>query len=156
MVIRYGYDDSPVIPQLGRVVYDEVRTYIIHQGATKSNTAITTGIDIPTSTTSESDSEKEKEKILGEPSSTAIGTPTSYPHQTTTSRLSALDNAYKTQVLFIVGKLQLRYPEASKYNIVKRSLLMAFLWMRESTMEKVTSMKVSMDKLIECGFIREI
>lgn len=33
---------------------------------------------------------------------------------------------------------------------------MAFLWMRESTMEKVTSMKVSMDKLVECGFIREI
>lgn len=155
MVIRYGYDDSPVIPQLGRVVYDEVRRYIIHYEAAKSSPSMTTGIDILTSLTSE----KEKESF-SEPSSTAppsgMTTPTAHPYQTTARRLESLDNAYETQVLFIVGKLQLRYPEASKYNIVKRVLLMAFLWMRESTMEKVTSMKVSMDKLVECGFIREI
>lgn len=158
MVIRYGYDDSPVIPQLGRVVYDEVRRYIIHYDVIKSNNAgIIVGSDIPTSSTP-----IEKE-IIESSSSTATGihidgteTPSYYPRQSTALRLECLDNAYRTQVLFIVGKLQLRAPEGSKYNILKKVLLMAFLWMRESTMEKVTSMKVSMDKLVECGFIREI
>lgn len=141
MVIRYGYDDSPVIPQLGRVVYDEVRRYIIHYEATKKPIPIISLF-----------AEKEREAFGTNPSS-GIATPTS---PSTAFRLETLDSAYKNQVLFIVGKLQLRYPETSKYNLFKRVLLMSFLWMRESTMEKVTSMKVSIDKLVECGFIREI
>ncbi|QDS73683.1 hypothetical protein FKW77_002924 [Venturia effusa] len=144
MVIRYGYDDSPVIPQLGRVVYDEVRRYIIHHETTISYPGKTTGFDIPTSLNS-NNAEQEKETPSRPPSTASpsiIPTPpTTDPSQLPPRRLDSLDKAYKTQVLFIVGKLQLRM--ASKYNnnVVKRVLLMAFLWMRESTMEKVTSMK---------------
>ncbi|KAE9965189.1 hypothetical protein BLS_007800 [Venturia inaequalis] len=155
MVIRYGYDDSPVIPQLGLVVYDEVRKYIIHDGAAQQNPATTTCMDLPVSS-STSSAEKENKTFTQPSTPTTFGSISSPSFQTTATRLAALDNAYKTQVLFIVGKLQLRHNEASKYNIIKRTLLLAFLWMRESTMEKVTSMKVSMDKLVECGFIREI
>lgn len=154
MVIRYGYDDSPVIPQLGRVVYDEVRRYIITSGAT----VVPQGEDINTAIGAihEGESEKKVGDSSGIATPTATLAGTTSPAKSTARRLESLDQAYRSQVLFIVGKLQLRYPEHAKYNLVKRVLLMAFLWMRESTMEKVTSMKVSMDKLVECGFIREI
>jgi len=156
MVIRYGYDDSPVIPQLGRVVYDEVRNYLTHYVARKSSTvlAMRQESNAPETTTDATEPSYENEKDVSEEGESS-SLPSSLASEETARRLATLDQAYRTQVLFIVGKLQLRMPDHT-YNIFKRVLLRAFMWMRESTMERVTSMKISMDKLVECGFIREI
>jgi len=70
-------------------------------------------------------------------------------------RLNALDTAFAQQVLYIFGKEELQIPSAG-YNIFKRLFLSGFLLMRNSTNEKVTSLKIPMDKLVEVGFIHEL
>jgi KUP system potassium uptake protein len=58
-------------------------------------------------------------------------------------------------VLYIFGKEELQLPPVG-YNIIQRVFLGAFLWMRDSTNEKVTSLRIPIDKVVEVGFIREL
>lgn len=163
MVIRYGYSESPMTKQLGRIVYDQLRDYIIHElrpngGASVVEPGVITGIPIDTATTTSSDkpvsSTKAESKKRPSDDLTAAAEPAILDNERA-RRLAALDAAYRTQVVFIVGKEDLIVPEKA-YNILRRSILSAFLFMRESTGEKVASMKIPTDKLVEVGFIREI
>jgi KUP system potassium uptake protein len=167
MVIRYGYSESPMTQQLGRIVHDQLRDYIIHalrpggSGAMRSSPAgIITGIPIDTATTtsSETPAAVEKEKSLSDEdqvTATAAAEDSGMLDSERARRLAALDAAYRTQVVFIVGKEDLVVPDKA-YNFVRRGVLAAFLFLRESTGEKVASMKIPTDKLVEVGFIREI
>jgi KUP system potassium uptake protein len=39
---------------------------------------------------------------------------------------------------------------------MKRVVLMFFLWLRDNTRAKVSSMKIPIDKLVEVGFVRNL
>jgi KUP system potassium uptake protein len=70
-------------------------------------------------------------------------------------RLKTLEAAYKQQVLYIVGKTELRVPDKGE-NIFRRVFLSVFLFLRDLTNEKSTSLRIPMDKLVEVGFIRDL
>jgi KUP system potassium uptake protein len=70
-------------------------------------------------------------------------------------RLHAIDEAYKQQVLYVVGKTELNVPEKG-FNIFRRFFLGVFLYLRDMTNEKSTSLRIPMDKMVEVGFIREL
>lgn len=66
----------------------------------------------------------------------------------------ALDAAYEKQVVYILGKEQLRLP--TKTILPRRIVLNTFIWMRENTRTKQQEFNVPIDQLVEVGYIKEI
>lgn len=84
------------------------------------------------------------------------------PENTDHSRVKAralrerdtLDAAYEKQVIYILGKEQLRLSMGS---ILPRKIaLSTFIRMRENTRKKQQEFNVPIDQLVEVGYIKEI
>ncbi|KAJ5950674.1 potassium transporter [Penicillium vulpinum] len=111
LIVRHGYTDDIVTPDLGILVHDLVRGYLISQNNSLSLS-----------------SDKEK--------------------------LDALDRAWNSQVIYIVGKEQLKVP--AETNIVRRLFLWAFLWMRDASRTKIQHLNVETDRVVEVGFVKKM
>jgi KUP system potassium uptake protein len=109
LAVRYGYTDEVITPNLGKLVTDTVRTFLLGEDQAKDEIRLS---------------------------------------------LSALDHAYNDQVLYIVGKNQLRIKKDT--NFIRWAALSAFVWIRSITSAKVQRLNVEVDRLVEVGFIREI
>jgi KUP system potassium uptake protein len=146
IVVRHGYNDIVVTEDLGSVVYEELRNYIVTSGAQYSPTPATTS-------GAQSIQEVNNAESSQHPTSAAYANRES--DSRLTRRLQTLDDAYATQTVYIVGKEQLRLLPA-KNNIFKRFILEIFLWIRDNTRAKVASMRIPIEKLVEVGFVKEI
>ncbi|KAF2083387.1 potassium transporter [Saccharata proteae CBS 121410] len=129
MTVRHGYNDHPINADLGKIVYNELRGAIVRASrpSTRSN-----GTD-------------------SVPSSVASG----QQSPTIARRVAALDAAYARQVVYVVGKEELRLLQ-HKNGFFKRVVLGIFLFIRENTRAKVAKMNIPVEKLVEVGFVREI
>ncbi|KAH0099381.1 putative potassium transporter, partial [Aureobasidium melanogenum] len=162
MTIRYGYMDRVVTPDLSKLVYEQVRmaivrgTVINRPKPTVPETVIENLHDTPRDdgdmdphvTTTITTFAPEVEIGVDEnhtSGATAL---------VTSRRLRALDDAFKLQTLYLVGKQQLRVYEDTP--IVKKALLEAFLFVRENTRAKVAQLDVPVEKLVEVGFVGEM
>ncbi|KAF1991390.1 potassium transporter [Aulographum hederae CBS 113979] len=94
------------------------------------------------------------------PSSTSLA---SLPEKVSTSlhpddslalSLSTLSRAFNHEVLYIMGKEQMFVKPGT--NLVRKGLLMAFLWLRENTRTKIASLGVERGKVIEVGFVKDV
>lgn len=167
MIIRHGYNDHPVSADLGAVVYKQLREAICKAPVVKPVRQLASSADSPTTGTAStsvtnadpaddydainiasgpSESTSQEEKSSKAPSANL---------PTVSERLAALDSAFSTQVVYIVGKEQLRLLQGSN-NVFKRTVLEIFLWFRDNTRAKVSKMNIPVDKLVEVGFVREI
>ncbi|KAF2102937.1 potassium uptake protein [Rhizodiscina lignyota] len=141
VMIRHGYNDHVVNADLGSLVYSHVRKYITksaarpspYSGSNAEAVSSASGVETPQEGTA----------------------PLEGSHARITSRLEAIDRAYLTQTVYIVGKEQLRVLPSNN-NIFKRMLLGVFLFLRENTRTKVASLKIPVDKLVEVGFVKEL
>jgi len=70
------------------------------------------------------------------------------------AELDAINRAAATQLVYIMGKEQMKIREGT--NIVRRVLLMMFLWIRENSRTKMADMNIPVDNLVEVGFVKEI
>ncbi|KAK9343635.1 potassium transporter-domain-containing protein [Lipomyces starkeyi] len=70
------------------------------------------------------------------------------------AELDALNRAYEAQTVYIMGKEQMKIRRGS--NFVRRTLLEAFLWMRENSRTKLADTEIPTDSLVEVGFVKEI
>jgi len=68
--------------------------------------------------------------------------------------LDAINKAATTQLVYIMGKEQMKIRKGA--NIVRRVLLMMFLWIRENSRTKMADMDIPIDNLVEVGFVKEI
>jgi KUP system potassium uptake protein len=145
MVVRHGYNDIVVTEHLGGVVYSELRRHIIHSW----------GLHAPaiTSLTSTEPSNSNSASTT-RPTSTH-NDELSPDDRKVAKRLEVLDEAYKAQTVYIVGKEQLRLLKTTN-NFFKRQILRIFLWIRDNSRAKVASMKIPIEKLVEVGFVKEI
>ncbi|KAK4691240.1 hypothetical protein P7C71_g5717, partial [Lecanoromycetidae sp. Uapishka_2] len=69
-------------------------------------------------------------------------------------RLAKLEEAYAHQVLYIIGKEQMKLK--AETNFTRRVLLGVFLWIRDNTQTKITNLRVPMDRVFEVGFVKDI
>lgn len=111
LMVRHGYTDEIITPDLAILVLDLIRAYLSEdlrddQGAGDS---------------------KELATLLG---------------------------AWKSQVIYIVGKEQLKI--APNTNFIRKIIIWLFLWMRDSSRTKIQQMKVDSDRLVEVGFVKEM
>ena len=70
------------------------------------------------------------------------------------ARLADMQRAYDTQVMYIMGKEQMRIKRAT--SIPRRVVLNAFLWLRDNTRSKMANMKLNPDQLVEVGFVKDV
>lgn len=135
LVVRYGYNDEIITPDLASVIVDQVRKYLTSSSAS-----------VPF--------DREDE----ERDSVTPGNPTTEGSRDARAFLSSeitnLEAAYSHKVLYIVGKEEMKIkPDAA---LIRKALLRVFLWIRDNTRNKMASLRLPTDKLIEVGFLKEI
>jgi len=145
LVIRHGYTDEVVTEDLGMLVYEQLRNFIIRESATRNNSTAVAVAEVGegSSTATSSGPESSASSVGGGGEDKGV-----------TARLAEIQAAYEKQVLYIVGKEQMRIRAGTR--IWRRVMLNAFLWLRDNTRSKMANMRIPTDQLVEVGFIKEI
>ena len=142
LVVRHGYMDEVITPDLASLIYEKVRNHIVARALEREG-------EIPTKATGV---QTEKNGTVETVAGSGISTPTR--SSTTSARLEALERAYNHEVLYIIGKETMKIKVGT--NIIRRFFLNAFLFIRENSRAKIASLSVPMDKVIEVGFVKDV
>jgi KUP system potassium uptake protein len=158
LIVRHGYMDEVVTPNLASLVYGQVRDFIIRQG----NAHIP---PVPLPSVSPQTQENESapppqaegnDDILAE-SSTSSSDAEKKPQSKddeVSAELAKLQEAYDRRILYIIGKEQLKVKAGTKF--WRKVPLRAFLWVRDNTRTKIANLRVPTERVIEVGFYKEI
>jgi KUP system potassium uptake protein len=148
LVIRYGYNDVIITPDLAKIIVDQVRMYLqsdaelpVNQVSSSPTENITDGGPddaIPRDLTAHSSGAEKSEDEC----------------RRSACKLSKLDEAYAHKVLYIIGKEEMKIKTDASY--FRKGLLHVFLWLRDNTRNKMANLGVPTDKVIEVGFLKEI
>lgn len=160
LAIRHGYADEVITHDLGMLVFEQIRDFLIRENGKKTGNTIQISIQEQSNGTFPSEPNG---TYATDPSGT--GTTESVPQEKVLDRpgleqtkvsvkLAELHRAYDSQVVYLVGKEQMRISGSTP--LFRRIVLSAFLWLRDNTRTKVQAMNLSMDKLVEVGFVKEV
>ena len=148
VTLRHGYNDDVVTSDLGMIIHEQLRAFIIREGSIPKPV-------IPVNVSSDSSTE-ELESITPSTASPAV----SDAHQqqeVMRHRLNILQSAFSDQVVYIVGKEQMRVRhDRHVKGWARRIVLGAFLWLRGNTGSKVSNMNIDVEKLVEVGFVKVV
>ncbi|GJC83333.1 potassium transporter 5 [Colletotrichum liriopes] len=133
LVVRHGFMDEVVSPDLGALVYEQVRRFMVRQATAKAAAAC----EQETTTTWED-----------------MDGPPELRDERLAAELAKLDRAYAHKVLYIVGKGQMHIRTGT--GIVRRLTLGTFLWIRDNTRAKIANLRLAMERVVEVGFVKEI
>lgn len=74
--------------------------------------------------------------------------------ETIAADLAKLQHAFDRQVLYIIGKEQMRVKNGT--GLWRKAMLHAFLWLRDNTRTKIANLRVQPDRVVEVGFVKEV
>ncbi|KAI9777237.1 MAG: hypothetical protein M1839_008967 [Geoglossum umbratile] len=139
IIVRHGYNEHIVTKDLAGLIHNKLRHFVTTNPLRLPLQDNATGPNLsPSSSTSSSNNH-----------------PPSEP--------SILDSAFRSQVVYIVGKEQLKITPlplgASSLTVgglLRRLSLNSFIWIRELTRSKVQEMNVPVELLVEVGFVKEM
>ena len=144
LIVRYGYMDEVISPDLASLIYQKIRDHIIRRALDNDSSASSSSgheeIDVGRSASASGTDEK---RLVAEQPSIAAS-------------LATLDKAFAHEVLYIIGKEQMRVKPATAKTLVRSALLHVFLFFRDITRTKIASLKVQRDRVIEVGFVKDI
>jgi KUP system potassium uptake protein len=152
LIVRHGYMDEVITPDLSSLVYEQLRNFIITQGARKAPLSLPSGDRKNTMFTVPPISD-EKEKENGNDTTTESAT-TQPADETISADLAKLEHAYQRQVLYIIGKEQMKVRPDSP--VWRKVLLRTFLFLRDNTRTKIANLGVPTDRVIEVGFVKDV
>lgn len=146
LVVRYGYNDVIITPDLASVIMEQVRRYLADdlqslqakQCTTASSSNDISAVNAQTNTPDTSETRSGENEDV----------------QLRSRELEILKLAFEHKVLYIMGKEQM--VTKSGTNILRKVLLNAFLWMRENTRNKMANLRVPADQVIEIGFLKKV
>jgi KUP system potassium uptake protein len=147
VMVRHGYNDEIVTKDLGGLLCEEIRNFLIHDGV--EDKSVTGEDNVQKKETTYEEKQLRHSGSSGRPS---------FENEGLAAKLAQLEKAYKSQVVYVVGKEQMRTAKAgfSPRKILRKGLLELFLWVRENTRTKVRALNVPADKIVEVGFVKEI
>ncbi len=166
LTIRHGYMDEIVTEDLALTIYDQLCDFITRESAAAGASAdmphTHNSPPLPPPTILLPDHTSPAHDLTPSPPSKPIPTATTTTTTTSSSSLSSsaetnlatLHKAYATQVVYIVGKEQMRI--RAKTRIWRRVALSAFLWLRDNTRSKMANLKIPVERLVEVGFVKEV
>lgn len=174
LVIRHGYNDQIINEELGILCVREIRGFLIRNSKSFRSPSSIVPMEQAHLHDATPDDSLANSKSSGseiELSSVAAAALTRDIGEETSLRIAALDSAIRKQTVYIVGKEELRilhgksigtwhdgswWTERLGKRAVRRVILAVFLWIRENTRAKVSSMRIPVDKLVEVGFVKEM
>ena len=150
LVVRHGYMDDVITPDLASLVVEKIRDYVINKKAMRNKRKISPDEQADRDAAIQAGSSREQEKAPA----AEDDEDDSDDGDTLSVHLARLEGAFSHQVLYIMGKEQMRVnPEAS---LGRRALLNSFLWLRDNTRTKMASLKLPREKVIEVGFVKDV
>lgn len=129
-VVRHGYVDQVVTPNLGGMIYEHLYQFLCSEAARAP--------PLPSV----------------EPDAVTMANAPLVSWSSPKNDLMVLDRAYEEQIVYIIGKEQMRI--RTDCRIWRRFLLSIFLWIRENSRSKVQSLNVQVDRLVEVGFVKDV
>ncbi|KAI0877596.1 potassium uptake protein [Hypoxylon argillaceum] len=155
LVVRHGFMDEVITPDLAALIYEQVRKFVVQQasdsdesfdGQSPEARATSQGSSTALSETPPSESSsREKQPSSG---------PAELADVKVREELARLDRAFATKVMYIVGKEQMKIKLGT--SIFRRLLLETFLFLRDNTRAKIANLRLAMDRVVEVGFVKEI
>ena len=128
------------------LICDQIRDFVIREAARLAK-PVPAAVDEKIAAEVQAGSSESSSEVQSQEVATMTG-------PAAAARLRKLHAAYERQVLYIVGKEQMRISADTR--IWRRVVLNAFLWLRDNTRSKVAAMNIPTDQLIEVGFIKEV
>lgn len=155
VTIRHGYADQVITSDLGLLIYENIRDFIIREGGRTNAAAYMMALNVEGTSTQSSNPPSASEGTSAE--TELEGDAQNKRQGLVRQRLASLQAAYEDQVVHIVGKEQMRIGEIHHYKgWARRIALAAFLWLRSNTGSKVANMNLDVEKLVEVGFVKII
>ncbi|XXG94168.1 hypothetical protein Hte_000420 [Hypoxylon texense] len=184
LVVRHGFMDEVITPDLAALIYEQVRNYVIqdavgngngngngggprvevaaaedhedHEDHELQSNATSTGVSGPTTTDAESRSQEAK-TARETSSEKKLRAPRvlALADEAIKAELGRLDRAFASKVMYVVGKEQMRI-RAHPASFPRRVVLTTFLWIRDNTRAKIANLRLAMDRVVEVGFVKEI
>ena len=156
LVVRHGYMDEVITPDLASLIFDKVRNHIVTRAldrdGERQSAPISSGADLNKINAKLTTTEEEK-LSSSELSARQAPTPT-LSATSTTARLTALERAFNHEVLYIMGKEQMKVKSGTSF--ARKVLLNAFLFIRDNTRTKIASLDLDRDRVIEVGFVKDV
>ncbi|KAI1430031.1 potassium uptake protein [Xylaria sp. FL1777] len=154
LVVRHGFMDEVITPDLAALIYEQIRKYVVRQADSGENPEnqspeardVSQGSSTALSENQPSeDHEKGKQRQNG---------PAELEDMKIRQELACLDRAFATKVSYVVGKEQMKIRMGA--SIFRRLILETFLFIRDNTRAKIANLRLAMDRLVEVGFVKEI
>ncbi|KAK6842032.1 hypothetical protein PG989_009434 [Apiospora arundinis] len=168
--------DEVISPDLGALIYEQIRKFIVRQAGGdnlpqeeetqphgEEGQAMTTGIEPPetahlkqTATVGQTVEERAEAEMNGSrlQEKGKVREAPEMRNEAVRSELAQLDRSYAAKVMYVVGKEQMKIKQDT--SIFRRIILTTFLWIRENTRAKIANLRLSMDRVVEVGFVKEI
>jgi KUP system potassium uptake protein len=156
LIVRHGYMDAVITPDLASLVCEQVRDFIIRSGAQKKSAIPPATEDRDVTFVPPPQAEENEKAVIAQSPESASDTEKKHEvaDETILADLSKLQAAYDHKVLYIIGKEEMRIKSGTK--VWRNILLKAFLWLRDNTRTKIAALGVPTDKIIEVGFVKEV
>lgn len=153
VVLRHGYTDEVVTRDIGGVIFEQLRGFVIRECGGPSVRSTELNITPVPSNTNNEIEPAETSSYSGK-----TPTPPSDDQQNLARHLLAsLDAAYAQQVVYVVGKEQMRIrQDRGIKGFVRKVFMGIFLWMRVNTGSKVSGLNIDVEKLVEIGFVKVV
>jgi KUP system potassium uptake protein len=158
LVIRHGFMDEVVSPDLGALVYEQIRRFIIRKAAAKSVDTSERSAEVSDDAAPSSAKEPEGTEKAGLPASKeppgSSKEPPEIRDEKVAAELAMLDRAYAHKILYVVGKGQMKIHMGTA--LWRRFVLVAFLWIRDNSRAKIANLRLQMERVVEVGFVKDI
>lgn len=179
LIVRHGYSDEVINPDLSSLIYEQVHKFIqssnvrgpvnritgsvlgYEQQAKATSAPVlpsTTDADNTETTHSSSSATDTDDNLHGKDGTSALEQKLVKEKQigdaVTLVPLAKLEEAYAHQVLYIIGKEQMKIKAGT--GLFRKVLLHMFLWIRDNTRTKIANLRVPTDRVFEVGFVKDI
>ncbi|KAF3061745.1 Potassium transporter 5 [Daldinia childiae] len=156
LVVRSGYMDEVITPDLAALIYEQVRNFVIDQ-ANGNNTSLPS-VEIEAvegQVSSETHGVSSGRNVQANDQSERNRAVFALGDDAIKEELGRLDRAFASKVMYVIGKEQMRIKDHPA-SFFRRIILTTFLWIRDNTRAKIANLRLAMDRVVEVGFVKEI
>lgn len=158
LVVRHGYTDEVISPNLAALVCEQVRNFIVTSTPSHPSFPSTTAVEVNPEDATYVPVSRDLKVPSDENTSSSSDYDRTKPAVRTVDSLARdlamLQEAHDRQILYIIGKEQMRVRAGTM--LWRRVLLHTFLWLRENTRTKIANLRVPTERVIEVGFVKDV
>ncbi|KAF2968837.1 hypothetical protein GQX73_g4748 [Xylaria multiplex] len=151
LVVRHGFMDEVITPDLAALIYEQIRKFVVRQAGSNEKIEDASSDAADGSSTALSENPPPEDSGKGKQRRAA---PVELEDAKVRQELARLDRAFATKVSYVVGKEQMKIKMGA--SLFRRLVLETFLFIRDNTRAKIANLRLAMDRVVEVGFVKEI